>query len=70
MSAEELPQPLATQLAPTTTAPCQAAKLTMKMKMKAVAEWKRRTAVGDLRAEPKDARSTILSIEEEAITFS
>ena len=32
-----------------------------------VARWRRRTAVKDLPAGPKDARSTVLSIEEEAI---
>jgi transposase InsO family protein len=34
---------------------------------KTVAKWKRRTAVGDLPTGPKDAKSTVLSIEEEAI---
>jgi transposase-like protein len=34
---------------------------------KTVAKWKKRTAVDDLRTGPKDARSTVLSIEEEAI---
>ena len=34
---------------------------------KTVAKWKRRTAVKDLPTGPKDARSTVLSIEEEAI---
>ncbi len=34
---------------------------------KTVAKWKRRTAVADLRTGPKDARSTLLSIGEEAV---
>ena len=34
---------------------------------KTVAKWKRRTAVKDLPTEPKDAHSTVLTIEEEAI---
>jgi transposase-like protein len=34
---------------------------------KTVAKWKKRTAVGDLPTGPKDAKSTILTIEEEAI---
>lgn len=34
---------------------------------KTVAKWKKRTAVKDLPAGPKDAHSTVLSIEEEAI---
>ena len=34
---------------------------------KTVAKWKRRTSVSDLPTDPKDARSTTLSIEEEAI---
>jgi transposase len=34
---------------------------------KTVAKWKRRTAVKDLPTGPKDAHSTVLSIEEEAI---
>lgn len=34
---------------------------------KTVAKWKKRTAVDDLRTGPKDPRSTVLSIEEEAI---
>lgn len=34
---------------------------------KTVAKWKKRTAVKDLPTGPKDARSTVLSIEEEAI---
>lgn len=34
---------------------------------KTVAKWKRRTAVRDLPTGPKDAHSTVLSIEEEAI---
>lgn len=34
---------------------------------KTVAKWKKRTAVKDLPTGPKDAHSTVLSIEEEAI---
>jgi hypothetical protein len=34
---------------------------------KTVAKWKRRTSVSDLPAGPKDAHSTVLSIEDEAI---
>jgi transposase-like protein len=34
---------------------------------KTVAKWKRRTSVADLPTGPKDARSTVLSVEEEAI---
>ena len=34
---------------------------------KTVAKWKKRTAVHDLPTGPKDAKSTVLSIEEEAI---
>jgi transposase-like protein len=34
---------------------------------KTVAKWKRRTSVSDLPTGPKDAKSTTLSIEEEAI---
>jgi transposase InsO family protein len=34
---------------------------------KTVAKWKKRTAVGDLPTGPKDAHSTVLSIEDEAI---
>ncbi len=34
---------------------------------KTVAKWKRRTAVKDLSTGPKDAHSTVLSIEEEAV---
>src|SRR5215470_4984469 len=34
---------------------------------KTVAKWKRRTSVADLPTGPKDARSTVLSIAEEAI---
>ena len=37
---------------------------------KTVAKWKRRTAVKDLPTGPKDARSTTLSIEEEAIVVA
>jgi transposase-like protein len=34
---------------------------------KTVAKWKKRTAVGDLPTGPKDPRSTVLSLEEEAV---
>src|ERR1700679_3664358 len=34
---------------------------------KTVAKWKKRTAVADLPTGPKDARSTVLSVEEEAV---
>lgn len=34
---------------------------------KTVAKWKKRTAVGDLPTGPKDIKSTVLAIEEEAI---
>src|SRR6266851_2620125 len=34
---------------------------------KTVAKWKKRTSVADLSTGPKDAKSTVLSIEEEAI---
>jgi transposase-like protein len=34
---------------------------------KTVAKWKRRTSVSDLPTGPKDAHSTVLSIEDEAI---
>src|SRR6516162_2115243 len=34
---------------------------------KTVAKWKRRTSVADIPTGPKDARSTVLSIAEEAI---
>jgi transposase-like protein len=37
---------------------------------KAVAKWKRRTSVADRPTGPKDARSTVLSIEEEAIVVA
>src|SRR5215216_2977987 len=37
---------------------------------KTVAKWKKRTAVNDLRTGPKEARSTVLSIEEEAIVVA
>lgn len=37
---------------------------------KTVAKWKKRTAVGDLPTGPKDAKSTVLSIEEEAIVVA
>ena len=34
---------------------------------KTVAKWKRRSSVGDLRTGPKDAKSSVLSVEDEAI---
>src|SRR6476661_4506697 len=34
---------------------------------KTVAKWKRRTSVADVRTGPKEAKSTVLSIEDEAI---
>ena len=34
---------------------------------KTVAKWKRRTSVADVRTGPKEARSTVLSIEDEAV---
>ena len=37
---------------------------------KTVAKWKRRTSVTDLPTGPKDVRSTVLSIEEEAIVVA
>ena len=37
---------------------------------KTVAKWKRRTSVSDLPTGPKDAHSTVLSIEEEAIIIA
>jgi transposase-like protein len=37
---------------------------------KTVAKWKRRTSVRDLPTGPKDAKSTTLSIEEEAIIIA
>jgi hypothetical protein len=37
---------------------------------KTVAKWKRRTSVADIPTGPKDARSTVLSIEEEAIVVA
>jgi hypothetical protein len=37
---------------------------------KTVAKWKRRSAVADLPTEPKDPRSTVLSIEDEAIVVT
>jgi hypothetical protein len=36
---------------------------------KTVAKWKRRTSVSDLPTSPKDAKSTVLTIEEKAIAF-
>ncbi len=35
---------------------------------KTVAKWKKRASVGDLPTGPKEPKSTVLSIEEEAIT--
>src|SRR4028118_1834061 len=37
---------------------------------KTVAKWKRRTSVADVRTGPKEARSTVLSIEEEAVVVA
>src|ERR1700687_5923983 len=37
---------------------------------KTVAKWKRRTSVADLPTGPKDAASTVLSVEEEAIVVA
>src|SRR6188768_3016866 len=37
---------------------------------KTVAKWKRRTSVADVRTGPKEPRSTVLSIEEEAIVVA
>src|SRR3954465_6246541 len=37
---------------------------------KTVAKWKRRTSVADVRTGPKEARSTVLSIEDEAIVVA
>src|SRR5580693_4735922 len=37
---------------------------------KTVAKWKRRTSVADIPTGPKDARSTVLSIEEEAVVVA
>ena len=37
---------------------------------KTVAKWKKRTAVKDLPTGPKDLRSTVLSIEQEAIVIA
>ena len=34
---------------------------------KTVAKWRKRSSVADLPAEPKDAKSTVLKVEEEAI---
>ena len=34
---------------------------------KTVAKWKKRTSANDLPTDPKDARSTVLTVEEEAI---
>jgi hypothetical protein len=34
---------------------------------KTVAKWKARTSVADLRTGPKEPRSTVLSVEEEAV---
>src|SRR3954449_7400853 len=37
---------------------------------KTVAKWKRRTSVDDVRTGPKEARSTVLSVEDEAIVVA
>src|SRR3954449_2375920 len=37
---------------------------------KTVAKWKRRTSVADVRTGPKEARSTVLSVEDEAIVVA
>jgi len=37
---------------------------------KTVAKWKRRTSLADIPTGPKDARSTVLSIAEEAIVVA
>src|SRR6478672_2534083 len=37
---------------------------------KTVAKWKRRTSVADVRTGPKEARSTLLSIEDEAVVVA
>ena len=37
---------------------------------KTVAKWKRRTSVADVRTGPKEARSTVLSIEDEAVVVA
>src|SRR4051812_37963035 len=37
---------------------------------KTVAKWKRRTSVADVRTGPKNARSTVLSIEDEAVVVA
>src|SRR5436305_7915668 len=37
---------------------------------KTVAKWKRRTTVADQRTGPKDPRSTVLSVEEEAVVVA
>src|SRR6478672_975151 len=37
---------------------------------KTVAKWKRRTSVADVRTGPKDAKSTLLSIEDEAVVVA
>ena len=34
---------------------------------KTVAKWKKRTAASDLKTGPKEVRSTVLTVEEEAI---
>ena len=37
---------------------------------KTVAKWKARTSVADLRTGPKEPRSTVLSVEEEAVVVA
>src|SRR5271155_4154301 len=37
---------------------------------KTVAKWKRRSSVSDLRTGPKEPRSTVLSVEEEAVVIA
>src|SRR3954464_13617155 len=37
---------------------------------KTVAKWKRRTSVADVRTGPQEARSTVLSIEDEAVVVA
>ena len=37
---------------------------------KTIAKWKRRTSVADIPTGPKDARSTVLTVEEEAVVIA
>ena len=37
---------------------------------KTVAKWKRRTSVADVPTDPKEPRSTVLSVEDEAIVVA